>query len=518
MSAVKEIKLPAGWEWCALEDVAEVRLGRQRSPKNHSGPNMVPYLRAANVTWSGLDLNDVKEMHFSEDEVETYRLEAGDLIVAEASGSASEVGKPAIWRGELAMACFQNTLLRVRSQAPLPEYLLLVLREAAVSGRFGRASLGVGINHLSRERLASWTIPLPPLSEQKRIVQRVDTLLGLIDLGVDSSDLAHHAIQPLRAAALAMAVTGRLVSTHDSDGDAGKQLARILERRRAEWEANQRAQMERAGRKPRDDRWKAKYKPPLQPAPPPGTSLPTEWVWATVDQLSNAVQYGTSAKTREERGTNGVPVLRMGNIIGGRIETTRLKYLPSDHSEFPELLLRDGDLLFNRTNSPELVGKSAVYRGEDGDQYSFASYLIRVRFVEGVIPEYVALYINSPFGRRWIASVVTQQVGQANVNGSKLRSLTLPFPALKTQARIVAAAQRHLRAAEQLAGALAEGRRFSDVLVRSVLAAGCAGELTARSPDDEPAAAMLARVARGREERDAKNAGRRKRRSKTAVS
>lgn len=169
-------KLPEGWEWCELQDVAEVRLGRQRSPKNHQGENMVPYLRAANVTWDGLDLADVKEMNFTPDEVETYALRRGDILLSEASGSASEAGKPAIWQGELERCCFQNTLIRVRSRAPLAEYLLLVLRQAAVSGAFVANARGVGIHHLGSTRLAKWPIPVPPMAEQRWIAAEVARL------------------------------------------------------------------------------------------------------------------------------------------------------------------------------------------------------------------------------------------------------------------------------------------------------------------------------------------------------
>ena len=75
---------------------------------------MVPYLRAANVTWDGLDLSDVKSMNFTPQEQEIYRLRHGDVVLGEASGSPHEVGKPAIWRNDLDGCCFQNTLLRVR--------------------------------------------------------------------------------------------------------------------------------------------------------------------------------------------------------------------------------------------------------------------------------------------------------------------------------------------------------------------------------------------------------------------
>jgi len=178
-------QLPEGWAWCALEDVAEVRLGRQRSPKNHAGENMVPYVRAANVTWSGLDLSDVKEMNFTPDEVEAYSLREGDLLLSEASGSASGVGKSALWHGELDVCCFQNTLIRVRSEGPLPEYLLLVLREAVLAGKFAQASLGVGIHHLGASRLSQWPIALPPVDQQARVVEAAETLLAAIQAGID---------------------------------------------------------------------------------------------------------------------------------------------------------------------------------------------------------------------------------------------------------------------------------------------------------------------------------------------
>jgi type I restriction enzyme S subunit len=137
--------LPAGWARCELRAIADVQLGRQRSPKNHAGPNMKPYLRAANVTWKGLALDDVKEMHFSPSEVEAFRLREGDILLAEASGSASEVGKPALWHSEIPDCCFQNTLLRVRSEHVNPRYLLWYFKWMALAGQFARGSRGVGI-------------------------------------------------------------------------------------------------------------------------------------------------------------------------------------------------------------------------------------------------------------------------------------------------------------------------------------------------------------------------------------
>jgi type I restriction enzyme S subunit len=201
-------ELPPGWERVRLDQVAEVKLGRQRSPKNHAGTRMRPYLRAANVTWSGVDLSDVKEMNFTEDESKVFELRGGDLLLAEASGSASGVGKPAMWRGEIASCCFQNTLLRVRSNGPLPAYLLYLLQNEAVSGRFGDAARGVGIYHLGAARLSSWQTPIPPLAEQSRIVAAIEEQFSRIDAAERSLDEARRRLTTLRTATLAHSVVG----------------------------------------------------------------------------------------------------------------------------------------------------------------------------------------------------------------------------------------------------------------------------------------------------------------------
>lgn len=174
-------ELPKGWVTTTVADVAEVRLGRQRSPKTHTGHNMRPYLRAANVTWSGLDLSDVKQMHFSESEVDTYRLVSGDVLLAEASGSRGEVGKPALWNDEIPDCCFQNTLLRVRTRAPLPKYLLHFLQLEAMSGRLGDAARGVGIHHLGAGGLSSYRLPLAPRPEEERIVAAIEEQFSRLD-------------------------------------------------------------------------------------------------------------------------------------------------------------------------------------------------------------------------------------------------------------------------------------------------------------------------------------------------
>ena len=206
---------------------------------------------------------------------------------------------------------------------------------------------------------------------------------------------------------------------------AGKLLKRLLAARRRRWEEDQLRKFEEKGKSPPKN-WKAKYKEPVSPDTADLPALPAAWCWATVAQCSSLIQYGSSAKTSGD--VKGVPVLRMGNLTsGGRLVIEDLKCLPLDHEEFPNLLLENGDVLFNRTNSAELVGKTAVYSGSP-PTCSFASYLIRVRMLEGVSSEFLTHALNGGLGRSWIKSVANQTVGQANVNGTKLAAFVLPLP------------------------------------------------------------------------------------------
>ena len=226
-------ELPEGWMWASLESISEVRLGRQRSPKRANGPYMRPYLRAANVTWDGLDLTDVKEMDFNPGELETYRLEPGDILLAEASGSADEVGKPAVWNGEIKDCCFQNTLIRVRPYRQIVSYLFHHLLSDARSGALGRAARGVGIHHLGAERSSSWAVALPPMAEQLRIVAEVERRLSVVQQTEATVEASLARAERLRQSILKQAFSGKLVP-QDPDDDPASAL---LERIRAEREA-----------------------------------------------------------------------------------------------------------------------------------------------------------------------------------------------------------------------------------------------------------------------------------------
>lgn len=251
-----------------LDKIAQVRLGRQRSPKNHSGDNMRPYIRAANVTWAGLALDDVKEMNFTDAELEEFRLRRNDIVLSEASGSPGEVGKPAIWRDEIDACCFQNTLIRVRPHGVDPNYLLYFLRCEALRGSFRTGARGVGIHHLGSAKLAAWHVALPSVEKQQRIVSSLDEQLSKLQ---SASIIFHNSrstdklSQQLRASILFLAFSGKLVKQGPQDEPA----AVVLERIRAE-----RGAAAEAKRAPRQRR--AAPPPPVSTNPVPGNAVQQE--------------------------------------------------------------------------------------------------------------------------------------------------------------------------------------------------------------------------------------------------
>jgi type I restriction enzyme S subunit len=198
------------------------------------------------------------------------------------------------------------------------------------------------------------------------------------------------------------------------------------------------------------------------------------WTSGKLGDYVTDASYGTSEKTNDD--SSGTPVLRMGNIQNGRLDLRGLKYLHLNERERSALLLAEGDILVNRTNSAELVGKCAMFDG-DGD-YSFASYLVRVRLDRTrADPRLVTAFINSPTGRAYMFSERKQMTGQANVNATKLKALPISLPPLPVQRRIVAYLDSLQAKVDALKRLQAETAAELDALLPSVLDKAFKGEL-----------------------------------------
>ena len=220
--------VPGGWQRRRVDQVAEVTLGRQRAPKHERGRNMRPYLRVANVYEDRIDTSDDLRMNFEPEEVAIYELRDGDVLLNEGQ-SPELVGRPAIYRGEVPGACFQNTLIRFRSGEGIdPEYALLVFRHYMHSGVFREiARWSTNIAHLGLERFRALPFPIPPRDEQQRIVadarRRLDATAGQISAVQTSLSRLPEFEQEL----LAAAVAGELTPQDPQDEPASELLQRL---------------------------------------------------------------------------------------------------------------------------------------------------------------------------------------------------------------------------------------------------------------------------------------------------
>lgn len=478
-------ELPNGWVQIALGEALQIQKGKKPiglGPKSED--RSVPYINI-----SAFETKQVEEYAPEQD---VPRCQPSDTLLVWDGARAGLAGRGV-------GGFIGSTLARLTSDLADSSYLYYFVHSNY--GYLNTHTKGVGIPHIDPIVLAEISFPLPPASEQTRIVAKLEELLTDLDAGVAELKVAQKKLAQYRQSLLKAAVEGALTAewrANNTPSETGAQLLqRILTERRARWEAKQLAKFAEQGKTPPKD-WQKKYPEPIQPDTTDLPQLPEGWVWASVDQLTVEQKYGSSSKTNED--PTGVPVLRMGNIQDGDLDFSNLKYLPVDHDEFPGLHLQDGDLLFNRTNSPELVGKTAVYRSQISP-CSFASYLISVRFSVGYIPEIASAFINSAYGKGWIKSVVVQQVGQANVNGSKLSALAVPVPPFEEQQEVVSALHTQTSEIVDQFKRVEISLKQSNAQRQNILRAAFSGQLVPQDPADEPASLLLERVRAERAER-----------------
>jgi type I restriction enzyme, S subunit len=319
---------------------------------------------------------------------------------------------------------------------------------------------GVKMPRLGTEDAVRSIHALPPLPEQHRIVAKIDQLMARCDeleklrAEREQKRLAVHTavikqlldaqeqdsfinpwqfitrhfgdlctvkenVAELRKAILQLAVMGKLVP-QDPDDPPARELLNEIEKKK------QHLVKEGKIKNP-------KSLPEIKPEEVPH-EIPEGWQWVRLSMLAESIDYGTSQKTCDD--SSLIPVFRMGNILDGKLVNDGFKYIAPNIDDLPRLYLKENDILFNRTNSYELVGKSAIYDGLD-EYATFASYLIRVRlFKKHSLPIFFNLAMNAIYFRSTqIEPAIVQQCGQANFNGTKLSLMFVSSaPSLRTRA------------------------------------------------------------------------------------
>ena len=417
-----------------------------------------------------------------------YKVEGPGVVV----GRSGSIGK--VFYIEDNFWAHNTTLFVKDFKGNYPRYVYYYLQ----SFKAQQFSLSTAVPTLNRNHLRGILVDIPPYSEQQEIVCQIESLMLLCDelearqraRGVSRLRLNNATLAPLnqaaalppaelaqaaqrlsdnfatlyqtpatvaqlRATILQLAVQGKLVPQDENDEPASVLLKSIEKERLL------------SGKKKRS----VALEMPIVQTP---FAIPNRWAWANIGDLAQLIEYGTSEKSSLD--SKGVPVLRMNNIEGGKVHHNNLKYAPPTIKDLPRLYLQHNELLFNRTNSFELVGKTGVFKGRN-DTFTFASYLIRVRLNEAYIsPDYVCFAMNADYYRETqINPEVTQQCGQANFNGTKLALSLVPLPPFVEQKRIVAKVNQLMALCDELEARLrqaeADGARLMQAAVRHLLEA-----------------------------------------------
>lgn len=163
-----------------VDDFAEVRMGRQKAPKYSRGVAPTPFLRVVNVGHLELDLSSIEMMDFEGRDRNIYRLEAGDVLVTEGDLiSVHNVGRPAVFSGEIVDCCYQNTLIRLRCQPDVdPWFVALLLEGARLEGLFARVAKSTTVAHLGLRRFCDVTLPIIAAECQRGVRITLSCLLG----------------------------------------------------------------------------------------------------------------------------------------------------------------------------------------------------------------------------------------------------------------------------------------------------------------------------------------------------
>ena len=499
--------LPLGWAATTLGDVCH-KPQYGWTTKAVDKPSNMRLLRTTDISKGPIDWPSVPYCAENPPDKEKYKLQSGDIVISR----AGSVGLSALIEG-CSDSVFASYLIRFRVVEHLDRrYVLWFLKSPGYWKQISQESAGIALLNVNAKKLAKLQLPLPPLPEQHRIVAEIEKQFTRLDASVAALKRVQTNLKRYRASVLKAACEGKLVPTEVELGraegrdfePADRLLERILAERRARWESQEKR--------------RGKYKEPVAPDTTTLPELPEGWVWATVGQLLTRSEYGTSVKCSYE--AEGLPVLRIPNIVAGDINLTNIKYATRPVPIDAEAALAKGDVLMCRTNgSVSLVGKTAVVNTELVPYHSFASYLLRFRLIEAeIMPMWFHLYATSQLGRDFIEQNAASSAGQNNVSLSLIHTMPISLPPLAEQHRIVAEVERRLSVIQQTEAAVEANLTRAERLRQSILKQAFSGKLVLQDPNDEPASVLLERIRAERAEAEAAAKSQRKPRRRRSKS
>lgn len=506
MSTLNGDSLPRGWAIAPLSDIAEVNpRGPDRLPNDDDLVSFVPM--AAVETMSGrLSSRDLREWKAVKRGF--TRFQEGDVLFAKIT-PCMENGKVALASGLHAGIGAGSTefhVLRPTRAAEGKFLMYYTLQEQFRKDARAKMTGTAGQLRVPASFLEERVLALPQVSEQRRIVGAIESYLTKLDAAVAALERARANLKRYRSSVLKAAVEGRIVPTEaDLARREGRDfepasvlLERILAERRRRWEESQLARMKAAGKPPKDDRWKSKYKEPAGPDTSTLPRLPDGWCWATVEQLDSGEEYaltigpfGSNLKV-SDYALSGVPLIFVRNIRAEEFGDSMNKFISENKAANlrPHCVL-PGDILVTKMGDPP--GDVCMYP-HDRPVGVITADCIRWA-PSALLPDRKLLvqFLRSEIVQRQILSM-TKGVAQRKVSLARFRRLAIPVAPIAEQSSLIERIDRLLSIGDESERVTQSSIGRSARLRQAILKWAFEGKLVDQDPNDEPASVLLERI------------------------
>ena len=482
------------WERVALSAVANVQNGFAFRSSYFDSDRGVPLIRIRDIFRGKTEHRYLGEFD------DQYLVQRGDILVGMDGDFA--VSR---WAGDTAL--LNQRVCKVKLNSDLFDEGFLCLCMQPFLDAINAETSSVTVKHLSSRTIEEVPLPMPPLTEQRRIVAKIEELFSELDKGIESLMTAQAKLDVYRQAVLQRAFQGLLTADwREENKDRLERPKQLLARIEPQRDARYGQQLEecKAAVKTWEESGSFGKRPArpsnlkkMSPLSPTETeifpSLPAGWAYLRLGLVIDEPKYGSSKKCDYDY--KGIGVLRIPNVACGVIDTFDLKGAHFDEAEKRAYGLRSGDILVIRSNgSISIVGRCAVVSKAD-EQYLYAGYLIRLRSnLAALLPEYLAALLSSHLLRTQIEHKAKSTSGVNNINSGEIQSLIVPLCSLSEQKVVVERLSTSLSAIVTLKAEIDNQLQKSDALRQSVLKKAFSGRLVPQDPHDEPASVLLDRI------------------------